>query len=81
MAVFFHNPAGPPVKAELCPNHVNNIITPLVMMLDQAAKMGDLSTTITNLVNKSFAAFVTGQKDIDKDWDAYDKSSSNPNNV
>jgi hypothetical protein len=36
---------------------------------------------ITNLVNKSFAAFVTGQKDIDKDWDAYDKSSSNPNNV
>jgi hypothetical protein len=39
---------------------VNNIITPLVMMLDQAAKMGDLSTTITKLVNKSCAAFVTG---------------------
>ena len=51
------------------------------MMLDQAAKMGDLSTTITNLVSKSFAAFVTGQKDIDKDWDAYDKSSSHPNKL
>jgi hypothetical protein len=25
-------------------------------------------------------ALVTGQKDIDKVWDAYDKSSSNPNN-
>ena len=59
---------------------MNNIITPLVMMLDQAAKMGDLSTTITKLVNKSCVAFVTGQKDIDKDWDAYDKSSSIPNN-
>jgi len=49
------------------------------MMLDQVAKMSDLSTTITELVNKSCVAFVTGQKDINKVWDAYDKSSSNPN--
>jgi putative aldouronate transport system substrate-binding protein len=43
-------------------------------MPDQATKMGDLSTTITNLVNESFAGFINGEKDIDKDWDGYVKS-------
>jgi hypothetical protein len=47
---------------------------PLVILPDQATKMGDLSATITNLLNESFAGFINGEKDIDKDWDAYVKS-------
>ena len=36
--------------------------------------MGDLSTTITNIVNEFFAAFVNGERDIDNEWDAYIQS-------
>ncbi len=61
-------------KENYAPYDVDKTIPPLVIMPDQATKMGDLSTTITNIVNESFAGFVNGQKDIDKDWDAYVKS-------
>jgi ABC-type glycerol-3-phosphate transport system substrate-binding protein len=61
-------------KENYAPYDVDKTIPPLVIMPDQATKMGDLSTTITNIVNESFAAFVNGQKDIGKDWDAYVKS-------
>lgn len=61
-------------KENYAPYDVDKTIPPLVIMPDQATKMGDLSTTITNLVNETFASFVNGEKDIDKDWDAYVKS-------
>jgi putative aldouronate transport system substrate-binding protein len=56
------------------PYDVDKTIPPLVITPDQATEMGDLSTTITNLVNESFAAFVIGQRDVDRDWDAYLKT-------
>lgn len=40
---------------------------------DVAAEYEDLQTTITEAVDKAFVAFVTGQKDIEKDWDKYVK--------
>lgn len=61
-------------KENYAPYDVDKTIPPLVITPDQATQMGDLSTTITNIVNESFAAFVNGQKDIDKEWDAYVKS-------
>lgn len=61
-------------KENYAPYDVDKTIPPLVITPDLATQMGDLSTTITNLVNESFAAFVNGQKDIDKEWDAYIKS-------
>jgi putative aldouronate transport system substrate-binding protein len=53
---------------------VDKTIPPLVITPDQATKMGDLSTTITTLVNEYFANFVNGTKDITKDWDSYVKA-------
>ena len=61
-------------KENYAPYDVDKTIPPLVITPDQATKMGDLSTTITNLVNESFAGFVNGQMDIDSDWDAYIQS-------
>lgn len=61
-------------KENYAPYDVDKTIPPLVITPDLATKMGDLRTTITNLVNESFAGFVNGQKNIDKDWDAYVKS-------
>jgi len=61
-------------KENYAPYDVDKTIPPLVITPDQATKMGDLNTTITNLVNESFAGFINGQKDITKDWDAYVKS-------
>ena len=61
-------------KENYAPYDVDKTIPPLVITPDLAIQMGDLSTTITNLVNESFAGFVNGQKDIDKEWDAYVQS-------
>lgn len=61
-------------KENYAPYDVDKTIPPLVITPDQATKMGDLSTTITNLVNESFAGFVNGQMDIDSGWDAYIQS-------
>lgn len=38
---------------------------------DDNAEIARLQTTIINYVDESTAAFVTGNKSIDKDWDAY----------
>ena len=61
-------------KENYAPYDVDKTIPPLVISPDQAARMADLNTTITDLVNEHFAGFVTGQKDIDRDWDAYVKA-------
>ncbi len=61
-------------KENYAPYDVDKTIPPLVITPDQAAQMGDLSTTITNLVNEYFANFINGTNDINKDWDSYVKS-------
>jgi putative aldouronate transport system substrate-binding protein len=61
-------------KENYAPYDVDKCIPPLIITPDQATEMADLNTTITNLVNENFASFVNGQKDIDKEWDAYIES-------
>jgi len=61
-------------KENYAPYDVDKTIPPLVITPDLAIQMGDLSTTITSIVNESFAAFVNGQQDIDTGWDAYIQS-------
>lgn len=38
---------------------------------DQAAVAGEIQTMVDTYVKENFAAFVTGKKNIDTDWDAY----------
>lgn len=33
--------------------------------------MSQLKTTINDYINESIVRFITGNKDIDKDWDTY----------
>ncbi len=40
---------------------------------EMAAEYQDLETTIGEAIDKNFVAFVTGEKDIEKDWDKYVK--------
>lgn len=61
-------------KENYAPYDVDKTIPPLVITPDLATQMGDLSATITSLVNESFAGFVNGQRDIDSEWDAYVQS-------
>ncbi len=61
-------------KENYAPYDVDKTIPPLVITPDQATQMGDLSTTITNLVNENFANFINGTNDITKGWDAYVKA-------
>lgn len=44
---------------------------PLVFTSEQSQRLGELSTVIEEQVKQSFAAFVTGQRDIATEWDAY----------
>lgn len=38
-----------------------------------AAEYEDIKSTLTQAIDQNFVAFVTGEKDLDKDWDAYKK--------
>lgn len=38
---------------------------------DQSARISQLSTPLTDYVKSSFVEFITGKKDIEKDWQAY----------
>jgi len=49
-------------------------VPPLVFTKDQSKQFGELNTTVYNAFDEWFANFVTGKKDIDKDWDAYVKT-------
>lgn len=46
-------------------------ITSLPMTTEENARAAELFNTIKTYVNQSRAEFVTGQKDIDAEWDAY----------
>ena len=47
------------------------ITPPLVYDQDQAAELATLEKSILDYVFDSYARFVIGEKDTDKDWDAY----------
>jgi len=53
------------------PYDVDKTIPPLVMVPEKAVQVGDLRTTIYGIVEENFASFVSGQRDIDTEWDAY----------
>lgn len=38
---------------------------------NQSARQSQLSTPLTDYVKSSFVEFITGKKDIEKDWQAY----------
>ncbi len=44
---------------------------PLVFTSEQSQRLGELNTAITTQVDQSYAAFVTGQADIESGWDSY----------
>jgi len=49
-------------------------VPPLVFTKDQSKQFGELNTTVYSAFDEWFANFVTGKKDVDKDWDAYVKN-------
>ncbi len=44
---------------------------PLVFTSDQSKELGTLSTALSTFTDQMFAAFVTGQSDINTGWDQY----------
>ncbi|TFE26089.1 ABC transporter substrate-binding protein [Cohnella luojiensis] len=47
------------------------VLPPLFFTNDEAIEIADLSKTINDYVNEMIARFVTGDADLDKDWDSY----------
>jgi putative aldouronate transport system substrate-binding protein len=48
-----------------------NVLPPLYFTNDQAIEIADLSKTINDYINEMIARFVTGDANLDKDWDSY----------
>lgn len=46
-------------------------VPPLVFTSEQSQELGTISAGLTAYADQMFAAFVTGQQDVNKDWDAY----------
>lgn len=53
---------------------VNIIVPPLFFNNEQAAEVANIQKTINEYVDQMFARFVTGDADINKDWDGYVKT-------
>lgn len=51
--------------------HPEYVLPKLKYTLEEAESIQDQLTTIPSFVNQTIAEFVTGARDIDKDWDAY----------
>ncbi|NLO81661.1 MAG: extracellular solute-binding protein [Clostridiales bacterium] len=52
-------------------------IPPLWMNEDESARLNQISTALKDYVTTSIVEFITGKKDVDKDWDAYIAGLSN----
>jgi putative aldouronate transport system substrate-binding protein len=48
-----------------------NRVDIIKLTLEEAEEIREMKTTINNYVNESLALFVVGDRDIEKDWDAY----------
>jgi len=46
-------------------------VPPLVFSSEQSQELGTLSTALTTYSDQMFAAFVTGQMDVNTQWDQY----------
>jgi len=46
-------------------------IPPLVFTSEQSQRLGELNTALKTQVDQSYAAFVTGQADIESGWESY----------
>ncbi|RXZ80017.1 extracellular solute-binding protein [Paenibacillaceae bacterium] len=58
---------------------LEKVLPPLFFTNEQATEIGDLSKSITDYVNEMIARFVTGDADLDKDWDSYLSNLNNMN--
>ncbi|RAV23190.1 hypothetical protein [Paenibacillus contaminans] len=59
------------------PHGASIIPPPIFYKTDEAEAIAEPKTQLTNYVEKSIMEFVTGKKDIDKDWEAYKKDIEN----
>jgi putative aldouronate transport system substrate-binding protein len=50
---------------------IRTILPPLIYTEQQSNEMIDIQTTINNYVNEMFARFITGDANIDSEWDSY----------
>jgi len=46
-------------------------VPPLVFTSEQSKQLGTLNAALTSYSDQMYAAFVTGQSDVNKDWDKY----------
>ncbi|MCR5559750.1 MAG: extracellular solute-binding protein [Schwartzia sp.] len=51
--------------------HPQKVLPALKYTMDEAEQIQDQLTTIPDFVKQSLAEFVTGMRDVDKDWDSY----------
>ncbi|ULL15881.1 extracellular solute-binding protein [Paenibacillus sp. H1-7] len=58
---------------------IDKVMPPVFFTADQASELADLEKTILDHVKEMMARFITGDSDIDKNWDAYVKNLDNMN--
>lgn len=49
-------------------------VPPVIFTAEQSKQFGELNTTVFNAMDEWMASFITGKKNVDKDWDAYLKN-------
>lgn len=57
--------------------NIKNIFPPLYINKDDVNDLTQLKTNIKTFINENIAAFITGHKDLNKDWDSYVKQLDN----
>jgi len=55
-------------------NVLTRALPPLVFTEEQASELSDLEVTITDYVDQMNARFITGDADIENEWDTYVKT-------
>ncbi|WP_248930372.1 ABC transporter substrate-binding protein [Paenibacillus hamazuiensis] len=58
---------------------IEKVMPPVFFTADQASEIADLEKTILDHVKEMMARFITGDTDIDKNWDSYVKNLDNMN--
>lgn len=66
-------------KMEPYKQKMEAIFPPVFFTAEQAAEIADLEKTILDHMKEMVARFITGDADIDKDWDGYVKNLENMN--
>jgi len=58
-------------KTKYAPSAPKEWFTPVFLNPKQIEEAAQMQTNITDFVNRSTVQFIVGEKDLDKDWDAY----------